>query len=295
MKNYIAVLLLFVTSIVFGQDQTATATPSDWISKMNVGANFSQVGLSNWAGGGESSLALTGLMTYSLIYTKDIWKWENTADIAYGIIQQGDKATRKSDDKIILNSKLGRNFAENWSFTGLLEFRSQFAEGFKYSVVNNVETATFVSKFMSPAYLTASIGIEYKPNDQLSLYVTPITGKTTFVLSDTLSKQGAYGVTPGENVLNQFGILSVAEFKTPIMTNINFTTKLTLFDDYKKLSLIDVNWETLFLFTINEYINASFATNLIYDDDIIITRANGTTGKDVQVKEVIALGILYTF
>ena len=50
MKNRLLVALLFVTTIAFPQDQAVTTTPSDWTSKMNVGANFSQVGLSNWAG-----------------------------------------------------------------------------------------------------------------------------------------------------------------------------------------------------------------------------------------------------
>lgn len=293
MKKLVFAVMLFISIKSIGQNAVSDST--HWTQKTNLGANFSQVGFSNWAGGGENSLALTGLMNYKLTYAVGIWSWENTLDIAYGIIQQGDKPTRKSDDKLLFNSKLGRNFSEFWSFTGILEFRSQFADGYKYTVTNNIETSSLVSRFMAPAYLTASFGVEYKPTKELSFYVTPITGKTTFVLDDSLSKIGAYGVSPGENVLNQFGILSVTEYNTSLIKNVDFNTKLTLFDDYGKLALIDVNWETLLIFTVNEYIKTSFSTNLVYDDDVIVTRSNGTMGKDVQFKEVIAIGLLYSF
>ena len=293
---------LLLTAVILSASFLLSAQPADsvktnWATKGGVGFNFSQVGLTNWAGGGENSLALTGLYNQSFIYTKDIWTWDNSLDLAYGIIQQGDKPTRKSDDKLYLNSKLSRQFAEQWSFTGIMDFRTQFTDGFKYSLnaATNDEIATLISRFMSPAYLTTSIGLQYKPDEKLTVFVTPLTGKITFVLDDTLASVGAYGVDKGKNSKMEFGSYVVTEYNTPIFENVTLKSKLTLFSDYSHITLIDVNWENLILFDINKYMKASFTTNLVYDDDITVTRNNGTVGKDVQFKEVIAIGVSYAF
>ena len=38
-----------------------------------------------------------------------------------------------------------------------------------------------VVNFMTPAYFTLSLGLDYKPNENFSLYLSPIAGKWTFV------------------------------------------------------------------------------------------------------------------
>jgi hypothetical protein len=45
---------------------------------------------------------------------------------------------------------------------------------------------------------------------------------------------------------------------------------------------------------VNKYINVSLSTNLIYDQDIQITRKDETVGPAVQFKEVLAVGFSYT-
>lgn len=294
---------LFVFTLIFTmfcsmtQAQSVDSLGGNWTTKGGVGFNFSQVGLTNWAGGGENSLAITGLYNQSFLYTKGIWTWENTVDLAYGIIQQGDKPTRKSDDKLYLNSKIGKQFAEQWSFSGIMDLRTQFAPGYKYTTdaATQSEISTLISRFMAPGYLTTSIGLQYKPNTKLSLFVTPITGKITFVMDDSLSALGAYGVEKGKHTLNEFGAYIVTEFSSPVVENVDFKSKLTLFSDYRHTTLVDVNWDNLIMFTINKYMKASITTNLVYDDDIIVTRGDGSTGRDVQFKEVIAIGVTYLF
>ena len=70
--------------------------------------------------------------------------------------------------------------------------------------------------------------------------------------------------------------------------------------NYEGISM-DVNWETLTSMKVNEYISATFSTNLIYDDDINIAQnydENGVAqenGPAVQFKHVLGVGLTYKF
>ncbi|MEZ5013186.1 MAG: hypothetical protein R2794_02740 [Chitinophagales bacterium] len=43
-----------------------------------------------------------------------------------------------------------------------------------------------ISKMMSPGFLTAALGLDWKPSSAFSLFVSPATGKFTFVLDDNI-------------------------------------------------------------------------------------------------------------
>jgi hypothetical protein len=44
--------------------------------------------------------------------------------------------------------------------------------------------------------------------------------------------------------------------------------------------------------SVNKYIQASFNTNLIYDDDIKILDSDGSVGPRIQFKHVLAVGLV---
>lgn len=286
MKNlFIASIMLQV--VLSAVNVSAQDTTKTWKTGGAIGINLSQVGLKNWSAGGENSLAVNGLITLFANMKKNKISWDNTLDLGYGIIKQGDNPFRKSDDKIILTSKFGREAIAHWSYSALLDFRTQFAKGYDY----NTSPKTLISEFMSPAYITLSLGAEYKPNDHFFALISPITGKSTIVLSDTLSEAGAYGVKKGDNMRNEFGWLVNSAYKRTLMEGIDFQTKLNLFSSYKDLKHIDINWENLLLLKVNKYVSSSVSTQLIYDNDI-----KDTDGKAKwQFKEVIAVGLLYNF
>ncbi|KAB2880105.1 DUF3078 domain-containing protein [bacterium] len=280
-------VMVYALVIMISQSLVAQDTTGFWKTGGALGLNFNQVGLKNWSGGGENSLAVNGLVNGFANMKKDKISWDNTLELGYGLVKQGDLGVRKSDDKIVLTSKFGREAIEYWSFTGLLDFRTQFANGFDYKTTPKSK----ISEFMSPAYLMLSLGAEFKPNDNFFALISPITGKMTFVLDDTLSHYGAYGVDPGKTVRSELGWNINSVYKRKLMENTDFQTKLNLFSSYEDLEHIDVNWENMLLLKVNKYITSTVSTNVIYDYDI-----KDTDGKAKwQLKEVIAVGILYNF
>ncbi|GIV39905.1 MAG: hypothetical protein KatS3mg033_1705 [Thermonema sp.] len=303
--KHVFLLLCFCMSTFFSfaqsdNPQDSTRQISPWTKKASFGLNFSQVTLSNWAGGGQSSISITGLASFNANRETERSTWQNSLDLAYGQARQGGKERpfRKTDDQIILRSNYSRRLfdSKHWKFNANVDFRTQFDKGFKYeedSLGN--EREVFVSRFMAPAYLNTALGITYKV-DGFSASLSPLSSKLTFVLDDTLSQQGAYGVEPGKKVRTQIaGISMQINVDYEVMENLQFKTSFLAFSEYKdKFQEIDIFWENQLIFKVNKLFNATVTTNLIYDEDVAVTRDDGTVGPATQFKSAINIGVLYT-
>jgi hypothetical protein len=261
--------------------------------------NFSQVQLINWAAGGASSVSGLAQVNLFARMRKDKWAWDNSLILAYGALNEEGRATRKTDDRLELNSRLGYKMSEHWYGSALFQFRTQFLEGFDAAV-----DTLRISNFMAPGYVLFGLGFDYKSSDKFSFYVSPAMTKTTFVTDQSLYYGNndllLYGVKAGENSVFQFGAYSNIYFTTPLAENISFTTRLELFSNYlDKPQNIDVNWENLFNFKVNKWFAATLGTLLIYDHEIDIVRedAEGVlkTGPATQFKQTLALGITAKF
>ena len=297
MKRFFILLLV---CLFFNINYAQTIDTTKLWKKGGVGSlNFNQVSLSNWAAGGENSISASTFVNLFANYQKEKTSWDNTLDMAYGMTKIGKANLRKSDDKIDLNSKYGHLAINNWYYSALINFKSQFADGYSYP-----NDSVVVSKFAAPAYILLSLGMDYKPNDFFSLYFSPATGKITIVNGQKLADAGAYGVDSGKTHREEFGAYITVAFKKDIIQNVSFSTKLDLFSNYAhNPQNIDVNWDAMLAFKINNYITANIATSLIYDDDTkipIMKDINGVNtqigeGARTQFKEVFGLGLSYKF
>lgn len=285
MKRIISVCLGFV--LIASTGTYAQDTSKTWKTGGAIGLNLNQVALKNWAAGGENSIAVSGLVSLFANYKKDKVSWDNSLEIGYGLVKQGDIPFRKSDDKFILMSKWGREFVENWKYSAFAELRTQMTNGYDYSKTPK----QVISKLMAPGYLTLAAGGEYKPNDNFYALISPVTGKLTFVNDKRLSDAGAFGVDSGKTVKAELGWLINSQYKRKVMEGIDFQSKLNLFSAYKDLKHVDVLWDNMLILKVNKYVSSSVNAQLLYDYDI-----KDTDGKaKVQLKEVIAVGILYKF
>ena len=303
MKKIFTVFLFVLSFSGFAQDSTAFLTDtlkleSNWKKGATFGIQFTQSSFYQWVAGGENSYTIAGLSNMFLSYAKNKVKWENTLDANFGLIQQGKNDMIKSDDRFEFNSAIGVKAREKLYYTAQVNFRSQFAPG--YQIDNTGRTR--ISNLLAPAYLTVSLGMEYKPKDGFSWSLSPIAGKTTFVADTLLSNQGLFGVEKGESVRNEFGGLSRVSWKQEVVKNIDFNTNLTLFSNYiENPQNIDVNWDLLVTFKVNKFLNFNVSAVLIYDDDIAVPKDRDNdgvfdgTGKGIQLKEVFALGLSYSF
>lgn len=260
---------------------------------------INQVALSNWQAGGENSLSgLLALNFYANYYYKQ-WRWDNRLDLRYGQQWIGDRSI-KTDDLIDFNSRVDRKISKNWSGSAMLAFRTQFAEGFE-----SEDATEPISDFLAPAYTTFGLGFTYSPGEKFNVFLSPLTMKYTLVNNQALADAGAFGVdaaevdstgeviTPGKKNRVEIGGYLNAFYKTPVVKNIDFQSKLDLFSNYlEDPQNIDVNWENTLNMKVNEYVTVQIVAHLIYDNDIIFTDANGT-GPRTQFKQALGVGLSY--
>ncbi len=294
-------LSVFISTAVYAQTPVPADTTKSWSYNGTTTLNFSQIGLRNWAAGGQNTLSLLGLVNLQAHYNKEKHAWANILEAGYGMQRQGesDAPMRKSDDRLMFLGKYTRkNVIGPIGLVGLLDFRTQFTEGYNYpldSATNQELPRVKISDFMAPGYLTTSLGFEYRRGESFYIVIAPVSSKFTFVLDDSLSAQGAYGVEKGENMRTEFGATLNTMLQKDIWENVNLQTRVNLFSSYDKPTSIDVNWETLLAFKVNRYITTNISTTLIYDEDITVLRNDGTSGRATQFRYVLALGIGYKF
>jgi len=289
----IAVTVLLSTNI-FAQDKN-TPTPPEvkpWELKGVGSLNFSQTSLSSWSAGGENSLAGNAYLNGSLTHKRGPWLWTTNLALEYGLTNTKSQGTQKSTDKIELSTQLGYTTDNKWYYTAMADFKSQFAKGYNYP---NKEH--YISKFMAPGYSNLSLGLEYRPNDNYSVYLSPFAGKFTFVLDDSLSNAGAFGVDPGDKFRAQIGAYLKARAQKQLMENVTLITKADFFTAYdSSFGNVDIEWDVLISMKINKYLNASINTTLKYDDDVkYIDKEGKTHGARVQFKELLGIGLAYNF
>ncbi|MDE5417491.1 DUF3078 domain-containing protein [Labilibaculum sp. DW002] len=277
-KLSFTLLLSFVAIFVSAQEKQDT---SYWKKGGTAALTFSQTSLSNWSGGGDNAISTNAILDVFANFNKGKNSWENVMKLEYGLVKQGDEGVRKSIDKIDFTSKYGYKNGGHWFYTALLDFKTQFAKGYNYAK-NEDESDVKVSNFMAPAYILLSLGMDYKPNETFSAYISPITGKTTVVNDDDLSDAGA------------FTKLAVNK---DIMKNVNFKSTLDLFSNYSEtFGNIDVNWDLMINMKVNKFLTASINTTLVYDDDVEYIDDEGMNkGPKIQFKEIVGLGLAYKF
>lgn len=295
-------------------------TPDGWKFGGFTSLQVNQTALVNWNAGGENSFSGVALASGFANLKKNGWYWNNALDLGFGQLYSKSFGWQKNEDKINFLSTVTRPIGQSkkFSYAGELNFKTQFAPGYQLP-----DDSTAISRFMSPGYLILTLGVTYRPADWISFYLSPATGKFTFVTDPDLNGRGAFGVDTGKVVNSEFGAYFRLNIKKEIMKNITIQSDLTLFNNYTdkdpvNQKKVDVDWQTSINMKVNKLITVSLFTHLIYDYDIkqlvfdgenpvyqidgngqFITDADGNKLQKrdalVQFKEVLGVGISYKF
>ncbi len=263
-----------------------------WKFKSLNSLNGTQTSFVNWNAGGRNNISLIGSVSASAYYTRDNMKWTNDLSFALGGIKYFDNngvGAQKTDDRLDISSTFGMQLSKGFFLTFASSFRTQSINGFNYP-----NDSIPVSTFMAPGFLNIGLGADFRKDDNFNIFFSSIALKSTFVLDDSLSAKGSFGVDPGMRYRQEYGAYLKAKYNQTLAKNIEMKSKLELFSNYlNNPENIDVNAELLLLFRVNSLVSASAQWNLIYDDDIEITDQWGNTGPRTQIKSVIGIGLSY--
>lgn len=311
---------LLLVNITLAQPDSVFFKPKDdklliptWTIKKNAGLIFNQASFTNWNAGGVNSISATVSTVTSANYKYKYMFWNSAINARYGINKQENSGVRKTDDLLEITSNFGyqTDTLSNWYGSARFSFATQFSNGFNYP-----DTSRPISRFMAPGYFFLGIGAEYgKRIEHLSFYASPLTVKTTFVLDTDLANAGAFGVDPailddegniirsGKKIRREVGMLFTNFYAFEPFENVKVKNVLSLYSDYlNSFGNIDIDWELVFDFKVNQYIKATFGSHIRYDDDIktvvVLDAENDITeerGAKVQWRQLLGIGVAIDF
>ncbi len=293
-RTIIVVLCLGFLSLHAQKSESQAKDPVGGLWSYSGKANllFNQTAFSQWASGGVNNISLGFSVDYEVHYRENGWSWDTKSSGSYGLSYiQGDKFLKKTNDRLEINSLLGKEFSDTWSYSTILNFKSQIAHGYRFGTnEEGEESRSLRTQFFSPAYLQFGVGLYLKKSTDLWLNIAPFTQRITFVsrqFTQDLAEDKAYfGVSKGNSHLFELGASVSGFYKFEVLENIFIENRLALYTDYLgKPKNIDLDYSLTATMKVNEYISTQLEVQLVYDDNAV---------KNLQSREVFGVGLSLT-
>lgn len=347
MKKLCFILLLILPAFVFAQldndtrlkgvqEATAQEAEDGWIFGAGLGLDLGSLLLINpRAGAGDNRIGIGGATNAFAKYKKDRIAWDNIASLNFAIqkigsgilspiVGDGKVPYQKNIDELRLNSKVGYKTSETSKFFYAADFAllSQLTPTWSGNFMRDVyDTGTPVSNLFSPATINLSLGIDYKPQDNLSIYFSPLAMKTILVLDDDIAStpvfngdglivgslhgnpiegDGLGNVTSFENAFFALGAAARITYTRKLMEErLSWTSNMLLFSNYlDKPQNIDIDWTNELAFSITKGLQFSLTANLFYDHDVFVQQTNfdevGGVERDVNGNPILRRDISLT-
>lgn len=282
MKNFILLFLILLSVSFFAQQKKKkdTLPIPKWKIHGRFAFVFNQSSFTNWASGGENTVAGNINVNYDFNHKNKNLNWDSRIISGYGLSHFSEKGYRKTDDRFEFNSILGLKSKNYWFFSFITNFKTQYTSGYNYKL----EPKVLVSNFFSPAYLSFGPGMLWKKSDDLNINIAPATSRFT-VVNDTFS--GEFGVEEGKNSVFGLGFNIAGYFKFYVMENVEMENIIALYSDYlDKPQNIDLDYQANIRFKVNKYMKMQMNFHTIIDDN--------SSGR-VQFRQLFGVGVNYSF
>lgn len=323
MKNLYLLLLIIFPGLLIAQldndarmkavqDATAKEAGDGWVYGAGIGLDLGSLILINpKAGAGDNRIGIGGALNGFAKHRNGRMAWDNIASLNFamqkigsGIVNlagaDGKIPFQKNIDELRLNSKLGYATSETSKFFYAVDFAflSQLTPTWSGNFLTDVyNSGTPVSKLFSPATINLSLGIDYKPQDNLSLYFSPLAMKTILVMDDDIASTPVYnadGLIVGSlhgNPIEGDGMGNVASFENAFFAlgaslratytkkfldeKVSWASNLLLFSNYlDKPQNIDIDWTNELAVSITKGLQFSLTANVFYDHDVFVQQTN---------------------
>ena len=280
-------ILFLMTTVLQAQETIVVPdTLSGWDYGWVAGLNGAQASYSNWSQGGVNNIAVSGNSTFRTFYREGKFSYGFLLNTRYGKTRIDGEGTRKTDDRLSIRNRFLYDLGDedsHFSVYGNINFRTQFDRGFEYGE-DDADPDILISNFFSPAYVTESIGLLYRPSEQIS-FEAGLGLQQTIVTDEDVLQNNRYGLPEGDNVRNEAGINLGASYQQNISSTIVLSSTAETFTNLNKsLSSTDLFFSNEFIGTLNRFINTSLRFDLVYDDDF---------SSELQVRQSITVGISF--
>ena len=287
MKQNFLFFFLLISLNTFSQKEVKKDTL--WTTRGNVAILLNQTGFSDWVGGGTNNFSGTIKFDYEWEFEDQGWNWLTNFDSAYGLAKYKNAPfARKIDDRILLQSIIGKEFTKNLSFSAFFNFTSQIGNGYKYSKdSDNNEIRELTTKILSPAYFQLGSGFLWKKDEKLWINYSPIASRLILVskkfTQDLKSGDTYFGVLPNKSSRYELGANLTFHSEGNLLENVKYKQDLKLFSNYlEDASNVDLDYLAQIDVDVNPILSTQLIFQLIYDDNAI---------SRLQVREVFGVGL----
>jgi len=279
MKKLLAIAVLFGALTANAQEEKKEEPKEGWKRNGNISFLFNQSAFNNWLAGGTNNISGTIGLNYDFNYTKGDWTWDNKLIASYGLTKLKGEEMKKTDDRLELNSLVGKKAIGNWYYSAFFNFKTQMSS----TDVNGEQT----SHFFSPAYFQLGPGMIWKKHDNLKVNIAPATSKLIIMHGHLTEMGDAFGVAQGETTRYELGAALNAYYKLDVMKNVSVENILNLYSNYlEDFQNVDIDYTVNVVMKVNKYLSANLSMQAIYDDNAF---------EGFQTREVFGLGINYGF
>lgn len=262
--------------------------PIKWFYHGQNNIVFNQSSFSNWNSGGNNNIGIIGKLNYNISYKNNRHFLDNNIQLGYGFVSSQSEASRKTEDYINLITNYGYDIGRNYYLSTGFQFLSQFAAGYNYTATPDPTFEDRISRFLSPGYLYAGVGILYNPSENFQVIVRPLNGKFTFVTDPYLQKAGKYGLEKdGQSMRSELGALVNILYRVKILKDINLVNQVNFFSNYVfHVERVDIAYNGTLNIKFNKFINTQVSLDLLYDHD---------QTQKLQLKQTLGVGFSYNF
>jgi len=287
--------------------------------------------------GGDNAVAALAKVLLKHNFKKGKFTIDNKIDAKFGYNRMKVETTLddgtvdnkgvwfKNQDEFLLETKPAIKFSQNWDFSSIIKFRSQFASGYKSRTEQELQHRK--SEMFAPAYFDVSLGLTYscpKKGFPIKINLAPLAMNATFVNSELVRQNGyLYGLISADKTSKWEGGSSVQidfdrkwgkrewfRYRTTLysfsgwMTNIGLDNKVRNYGDYvvaydkwvadgkksgeKPVLPIHptVRWENTISLKASKYFTTDISFQLYY---------NRAQNLKIQTQTLLSVGLSYTF
>ena len=281
-------IIILITSVnIYSQE--IVEIDSIWTKRGNIAVLLNQTGFSDWVGGGTNNFSATIKFDYEWEYSDQGWNWLSNVESAFGLAKYKNAPfARKIDDRILIQSIIGKEFTKNLSFSAFFNFTSQIGNGYKYKKdVDNNEIRELTTRTFSPAYFQIGSGFLWKKDEKLWVNYSPIASRLILVskkfTDGLLDNKTYFGVASKKSSRYELGANLTFHSEGRLIENVNYKQDLKLFSNYlEDASNIDLDYLAQIEINVNPLLSTQLIFQLIYDDNAVAR---------LQVREVFGVGV----
>ena len=299
MRFYLTIIILLfsLVDVQSQKDNIQDTINKNWLLSGKFTFLGNQSSYSYWTAGGQTSVSGTIKIDYDFNYDKNGWNWDTKLITAYGLNSiGGSKFLKKTDDKLELNSLLGKKFTNNlignWSYSSFINFKTQWTKGYRFRTASSGEEERVErTRFLSPGYFQIGVGLYWEKNKDFWVNFAPITGRLIVVNKFFTKKlnedQEYFGVKKGSKSRFELGSSIRSYYKFEFLENVFITNRISLYSDYlENPENIDLDYTINTSLKVNKYLTTDLILQFIYDNNAV---------KRLQVRQVMGIGLSLNF